>query len=123
MATAREVSRQDLAEFAQPTSGKKATVRNATGEKQRIHQERVQLKHLLQKKKPLVRSNRTPRPKPTMSSGKFRDLHRDTVHNWQMVDGWCDGTTQRAQNETDYFGTWRKERLLEEATVKAISRR
>ena len=74
-------------------------------------------------KKPVVRSNKTPKPKPTMSSGKLRDSRRDIEHNWQMVDGWCDGTNQRAQNETDYLGTWRKGRLLEEATVKAISRR
>ena len=46
-------------------------------------------------------------------------------HRTQLADGgrWCDGKKQRAQNETDYFGTWRKGRLLEEATVKAISRR
>ena len=99
---------------------KKETVRNVAGEKQKIDGERVrQLKHLLRKKKPVARSNRTPRPKPTMSSGKLRDLRRDIEHNWQMVDGWCDGANQCAQNETDDFflGTWRKGRLPIEATV------
>ena len=109
MATAREVAGQELlAESAQRTCGKKKTVRNGASEKQKIDGERVrQLKHLLRKKRPVVRSNKTPKPKPTMSNAKLRDLRRDIEHNWQIVDGGETVPIKRAQNESDSLETWR----------------
>ena len=93
----------------------------ATGEvarcrkkKQKIDGERVrQLKHLLPEKRPVVRNNKT----QTKANDEQCEVARLAPrHRTQLADcgRLCDGTNQRAHD--DVWGTWRKGRLLIEAT-------